>query len=124
MSWRDIVTTWLSNRRQDETLSIVDLVGHLVRANVAPTILADNATLHSILLTQIMLETLNGITVPPAPQGKPFTGIQNFTYIQNSKEIMMWDLNVKNSKEIKLLEEKTGVNLDHYHKLNIENKWA
>ena len=34
----------------------------------------------------------------------------------------MLDLNVKNAKQMKMLEEQTGVNLDHYHKLNIENR--
>ena len=77
--------------------------------------LVDNLTLHSILLTQIMLETLNGISVPKAPQGN------TFTYHANAKEMMMWELGAKNAKHIKSLEEQTGVNLDHYHKLGIMN---
>ena len=71
--------------------------------------------LHSILLTQIMLETLNGKSVPKAPQGN------TFTYYANAKEMMMWELGAKNAKHIKSLEEQTGVNLDHYHKLGIMN---
>ena len=38
----------------------------------------------------------------------------------NAKEMMMWDLGAKNTKQIKTLEEQTGVNLDHYYKLNIQ----
>ena len=82
-----------------------------------PATLIDNQTLQSILLTQIMLETLTDVTVPPAPQSS------NFAYHMNAKEMVMLDLNVKNAKHfMKMLEEQTGVNLDHYHKLNIENR--
>ncbi len=34
---------------------------------------------------------------------------------------MMWDLARKNEKRVATLEEETGVNLDHYDKLNIRN---
>ena len=115
MSWRDIVTNWLSHRHQG---NLLELVRQLVQANRIPTTLIENSTLHSILLTQVLLETLNGLTVPPAPQAN------NFTYTRNAKEMMMWDLNTKNAEQIKHLEEQTGVNLDHYHKLRIENKWT
>ena len=63
-----------------------------------------------------MLETLNGISVPKAPQGN------NFAYLMNAKEIMMWELGVKNAKHIKSLEEQPGMNLDHYYKLNINSR--
>ena len=46
----------------------------------------NNSTLQSILLTQIMFETLNGISVPKAPQGN------NFAYFMNAKEMVMWEL--------------------------------
>ena len=62
-----------------------------------------------------MLETLNGKSVPKAPQGN------TFTYCANAKEMMMWELGAKKAKHIKSLEEQTGVNLDHYHKLGIMN---
>ena len=78
--------------------------------------LVNNSTLQSILLTQMMLETLNGISVPKAPQGN------NFAYLRNAKEMMMWELGAKNAKHIKSLEEQTGVNLDHYYKLNINQE--
>ena len=79
-----------------------------------PETLVDNSTLQSILLTQIMLETLNGISVPKARQGN------NFTYHMNAKDMIMWELGAKNAKHIKSLEEQTGVNLDHYYKLKID----
>ena len=84
-----------------------------METNIIHETLVNNSTLHSILLTQIMLETLNGISVPKAPQGN------NFAYLMNAKE-MMWELGAKNAKHIKSLEEQTGVNLDHYYKLNID----
>ena len=71
--------------------------------------------LQTILLTQIMLETLNGLSVPEAPQGS------TCTYHINAKELMMWDLGVKNAKQIETLEDQTGENLDHYYKLRIMN---
>ena len=87
-----------------------------METNIIPEALVSNSTLQSILLTQIMLETLNGISVPKAPQGN------NFTYHMNAKEMMMWELGAKNAKHIKSLEEQTGVNLDHYYKLKIDQQ--
>ena len=100
--------------RKEDRL-ILELIRYLVERNIIPETLVDNLTLHSILLTQIMLETLNGISVPKPPQGN------TFTYHANAKEMMMWELGAKNAKHIKSLEEQTGVNLDHYHKLGILN---
>ena len=63
MFWRDIVSGWLSNKtRQDR--SILDLIRSLVETNIIPETLVDNSMLQTILLTQIMLETLNGLSVP------------------------------------------------------------
>ena len=116
MSWRDIVIKQVSNTPASQNLSILDLVRHLIHENMIPTTLIDNVTLHSILLTQVILEKLSGVTAPAIPS-------KNCSYHMDAKEIMMFDLNKKNSKPIKELEEQTGVNLDHYHKLKIENKW-
>ena len=80
-----------------------------------PATLIDNQLLHSILLTQVMLETLADLTVPPSPQ------TNSFTYHGNAKEKMMWDLNKKNAEQMKSLEEQTGVNLEHYYKLKMDN---
>ena len=117
MAWRDIVTHWLSDKflTQEGNLATMDLMRLLIEKNIIPATLIDNPTLHAIMLTQIILETLTGVTVPRAPQGN------NFTYHMNAKEIMMWDLARKNEKRVATLEEETGVNLDHYHKLNIRN---
>ena len=111
MLWRDIVGAWLLNKKD-----LVDLIRCLVETNIIPETLVDNSTLQSILLTQIMLETLNGISGPKAPQGN------NFAYLMNAKEMMMWELGAKNTKHIKSLEEQTGVNLDHYYKLKINQE--
>ena len=89
MSWRDITSTWLTNNSGKEDRLILDLIRYLVERNIIPETLVDNLTLHSILLTQIMLETLNGISVPKAPQGN------TFTYHANAKEMMMWELGEK-----------------------------
>ena len=114
MFWRDIISAWLSNKtRQD--CSILDLIRSHVETNIIPETLVDNLMLQTILLTQIMLETLNGLAVPKAPQG------DTFTCHMNAKELMMWNLGAKNAKQIKTLEEQTGVNLDHYYKLRIVN---
>ena len=94
---------------------ILDLLRYLVERNTIPETLVDNSTLQSILLTQVMLETLIGISVPKASQGN------TFTYHANANEMMMWELGAKNAKHIKSLQEQTGVNLDHYHKLGIIN---
>ena len=115
MFWRDIISAWLSNKtRQDR--SIVDLIRSLVETNIISETLVDNSMLQRILLTQITLETLNGLSVPKAPQGN------SFTYHMNAKELMMWDLGGKNAKQIETFEEQREVNLDHYYKLRIVNK--
>ena len=95
---------------------LLDLIRCLVDTNIIPEALVNNSTLQSIWLTQIMLETLNGISVPKAPQGN------NFTYHMNAKEMMMWELGAKNAKHIKSLEDQTGVNLHHYYKLKIDQQ--
>ena len=104
MSWRDIVGAWLSNKKD-----LLDLIRCLVETNIILETLVNNSTLQSILQTQIMLETLNGISVPKAPQRN------DFAYLMNAKEMIMWELGAKNAKHIKSLEEQTGVNLDRYY---------
>ena len=114
MTWRDIIIAWLTSNSHKGDRFILDLIRYLVEGNIIPETLVDNLTLHSILLTQIMLETLNGISVPMASQGN------TFTYHANAKEMMMRELEAKNVKHIKSLEEQTGVNLDHYYKLRLQ----
>ena len=96
--------------------NLISVSNLISSASVVSETLVDNSTLQSILLTQIMLETLNGISVPKAPQGN------NFAYLMNAKEMMMWELGAKNTKHIKSLEEQTAVNLDHYYKLKINQE--
>jgi hypothetical protein len=87
----------------------------MVERNIIPAWLMDNATLHGVLLTQIMWERLKGITVPHAPQPG------NFTYHMNAKEMMNEDLARKSEQQFLALEKETGVNLDCYYKLKIRN---
>ena len=117
MPWKNIVTHWLSDKciMQDGNLATLELIKLLIEENTIPSTLIDNPTLHSIILTQIILETLTGITVPQVSLGS------DLTYRMNTKEMMMWDMARKNEKQVEALEKETGVNLDHYHKLNIRN---
>jgi hypothetical protein len=117
MSWRNIITRWLSNKciTPGENLTTLELIKLLIERNIIPSTLVDNSTLHSIILTQVLLETLTGITVPQVSQGS------DLTYRMDAKEMMMLDLGRKNEGQVLTLEKETGVNLDHYHKLNIGN---
>jgi hypothetical protein len=117
MTWRNIVTHWLSDKiiTQEGNLATLDFMKLLIEKNIIPVTLIDNPTLHSIILTQIILETLTGITVPRAPQGN------TSTYHMNAKEMLMWDMARKKHFFFEAFEKETGVNLDHYHKLNIRN---
>ena len=63
MFWRDIISVWLSNKTREDR-SIFDLIRSLVETNIIPETLVDNSMLQTMLLTQIMLETLNGLSVP------------------------------------------------------------
>ena len=117
MSSREIVIKQVPNTTASQNLCIRDLVHHLMQGNMTPTTLINNATLHSILLIQVILEKLTGVTAPAIPPG-------NFSYQMDAKDIVMFYMNIKNDKLIKELEERTGVNLNHYHKLKIGNKWT
>ena len=105
MSWRDITSTWLTNNTRKEDRLILDLIRYLVERNIIPETLVDNLTLHSILLTQVMLETLNGISVPTAPQGN------TFTYHANDKEMMMWELGAKKRETHQIVRRANGSEL-------------
>ena len=98
---------------QDGNLATLELIKLLIEENTIPSTLVDNSTVHSIILTQVILETLTGITVPQVSQGS------DLTYRMDAKEMMMLDLGRKNEGQVLTLEMETGVNLDHYHKLNI-----
>ena len=98
---------------QDGNLATLELIKLLIEENTIPPTLMDNSTLHSIILTQVLLETLTGITVPRVSQGS------DLTYRMDAREMMMLDLGRKNEGQVLTLEKETGVNLDHYHKLNI-----
>jgi hypothetical protein len=115
MPWRNTITRWLSDKciTPGENLTVLSLIQLLIEESKIPSTLVDNATLHSIILTQIILETLTGITVPQVSQGS------DLTYQMDAKEMMMLDLGRKNEGQVLTLEKETGVNLDHYHKLNI-----
>ena len=114
MSWRDIITEWLSEKKiiaPDGELSTTNLVEILVEKNIIPPGIKNNATLHGVLLTRILLETLDAINVPQAANGA-------FVYRMNAKEMLKWSMGSKNQKEVEALEKETGVSLEHYHKLN------
>ena len=87
----------------------------MIETHTIPATLVDNETLYSILLTQILLETLNDVSVRRKPQGK------SFAYRSDAREAIMWNLSAENVLKIKRLEEETGVNLDHYHELMKNN---
>ncbi len=72
MSWKDVITAWLSKEKlivpNETKLSTTDLADILVEKNMIPAAIRNNAILHEVLLTRIMLETLDAIKVPRAPQ--------------------------------------------------------
>ncbi len=113
MTWRNIVTQWALKRK--DNLIIPDLVKELAHANIVPIRLINNVTLHSILLRQALLEILNFAVVPKAPQGS------TFVHHMNAKEEMMWSFRRRIIEEIQAVEKETGMHLDHYYKLGIEN---
>ena len=118
MSWRNIITEWLSKEGfvtpDSQRFSTTNLVEILVEKNMIPPGIRNNATLHGVLLTQILLKTLDAIKVPRAPQVA--NGV--FTYRVSAKEMLMWSIGSQNQKEIEALEKETGVSLEHYHRLN------
>ncbi len=72
MAWKDIVSHWLLDKflTQEGNLATMDLMRLLIEKNIIPATLIDNPTLHAVMLTQIILETLTGVTVPRAPPGE------------------------------------------------------
>ena len=117
MLWRNTITHWLSGKQitQDGNLATLEIIKLLIDENTIPPVLVNNSTLHSIVLTQIVLEMLTGITVPRVFQ----EGDTN--YRMDARETMMLNLTRTNEKQVLTLERETGVNLDHYYKLNINN---
>ena len=96
-------------------LKITELVQLMIERNMIPAWLAGNDTLHTVLLTQVMWETLKGMVVPRAHQGN------NFMYHLNAKEVMNMDMAKGSGLQFLALEKETGVNLDCYYKLRIRN---
>jgi hypothetical protein len=117
MNWREMIAQWLAGRSVilGGELKITELVELLVERNMIPAWLAGSDTLYTVLLTQVMWETLKGMIVPRAHQG------MNFTYYMNAKEVMNMDMAKKSGLQFLALEKETGVNLDNYYKLRIEN---
>jgi hypothetical protein len=117
MNWRDIVAHWLTEKGVvlGGELNIVDLAELMIDRDMIPAWLVGNDTLHTVLLTQVMWETLKGVLVPRAHQGS------NFMYHLNAKEMMNQDMAKKSGLQFLALEKETGVNLDNYYKLRIEN---
>jgi hypothetical protein len=117
MNWRDVVAHWLTEKGVilGGELKIVDLAELMIDRDMIPAWLVGNDTLHTVLLTQVMWETLKGVLVPRAQQGS------NFTYHLNAKEMMNQDMARKSGLQFLALEKETGVNLDSYYKLGIRN---
>ena len=109
MSWKDVITTWLSEEKlivpNETKLSTTDLADKLVEKDMIPTAIKNNAILHEVLLTQILLETIDVIKVPRAPQNP--NGY--FVYRMNAKEMLLWHMGRKNAERVKDLEKETGV---------------
>ena len=62
MNWREMTVRWLAEKGVvlvGRLLEIMELVELMIGRNIIPVWLEDNATLHGILLTQVMWETLN-----------------------------------------------------------------
>ena len=96
MCWRDIVKNWfISKTLEREKLEILNLIRQMIETHTIPATLVDNETLHTILLTQILLETLNDVSVPRKPQGK------ESAYRSDAREAIMWNLSGENVLKIK-----------------------
>ena len=112
-----MVKSWfISKTLQRKKLEILNLIRQLIETSTIYATLVDNERLQSILLTQILLETLNNLSVPRKPQGK------EFVYRSDAREAFMWNLSAEIVLKIKRLEEEAGDNLDHFHKLNVINR--
>ncbi len=103
MSWEDIIARKIAITPNGK-LSTTALVEILLQKGIIPPHIKDNATLHGILLTRILLKTLDAIEVPPAPQNREEIGngiyLCRFSYRQNAKEMLKWSMGSKNQKEL------------------------
>ncbi len=112
MSWKDITNSHLKNRLPNETnsdLSTIDLANKLVEKGMIPEAIKRNTALHEVLLSEILLKTLEGIKVPLAQRGEEEL---------SAKEVLFWQIGRKGAERTKDLERETGVSLEYYHKLN------
>jgi hypothetical protein len=60
MNWREVVARWLARKGVilGGEFKIPELVELMIERNIVPARLMDNDALHTVLLTQIMWETL------------------------------------------------------------------
>ena len=115
MSWKDIINSHLKNRLPNETnsdLSTTDLANKLLEKGMIPEAIKRNTTLHEVLLSEILLKTLDGIEVPMAQRDEEEIAMLN------AKEVLFSQMGRKSAERTKDLERETGVSLEHYHKLN------
>ena len=115
MSWKDIINSHLKNRLPNETnsdLSTTDLANKLLEKGIIPEAIKRNTTLHEVLLSEILLKTLEGIEVPMAQRDEEEIAMLN------AKEVLFSQMGRKSAERTKDLERETGVSLEHYHKLN------
>ena len=112
MSWKGIISSHLKNRLPTETnsdLSTIDLASKLLEKGMIPETIKRNATLHEVLLSEILLKTLESIKVPLAQRGEEEL---------SAKEVLFWEIGRKGVERVKDLERETGVSLEYYHRLN------
>ena len=115
MSWKNVVLGQLLNASQTMgKLSTTDLAEGLVERGIIPETVKDDQTLHGILLSEIVLNAIAGVKVPPAPQNQD----GYFVYRMNAKEMLVSEMVRRNSEQVRGLERRTGINLEHYYKIS------
>ena len=123
-NWEDVVISWMCGKsfeleendsgiglpKEREEWQIVDLENILLKRELIPEFVRGDDALYDILMRRMQAQLILCAGVPERQQ------VPNFAYLMNCK-MLVHKILADVAKRKEKFEKKTGVNLDHYHKL-------
>jgi hypothetical protein len=123
--WEDVVISWMCGKsfeleendsgiglpKEREEWQIVDLENILLKRELIPEFVCGDDALYDILMRRMQAQLILCVGVPERQQPP------DFGYLMNCKKMLVHEILADVAKRKEKFEKKTGVNLDHYHKL-------
>jgi hypothetical protein len=101
---------------QKEEWNIEKLTARLVDKKIIPVWIQNDASLYALLIVQMELQLLRNLVVPKG------VGQGNFYRNVETKGLRVGNVKQEKSKLKKQLEQGTGVNIDHWYKIEVNEK--